>query len=668
MKQPTPVHVRRGRHGLLSLAVACCLLLSLAPPSVNAFYVPGTKEKAYAKGDAVEFAVNSLRSSSENFPIDYTAMPFCQPETLTPKVESIGEIIWGDRQYNSLYTATMLQDVKCTQVPTCTAEKAQKLLADDKKLEKMINKFYRVYMNIDNLPAFSNGSPSSLMVSCLEQLKKDPSAARQRGYPLGIPKKCNKDKSALLNNHLEFTVHYNYDSKSTNESETPNYIVVMLEVEAFSINWPTLEKCTEAKFESAKEAAAEYGSLPLVGAKKGDAKMLWTYGYTWVKSEKKWGTRWDWYLSSASASAASNHVLSIVLSVVVVLFVGSSVFCLLLRALHKDFNRYNSEDPEDLQEETGWKLIHADVFRPPFHANWLAIFVANGCQVISTVTIVLIVAMLGFLSPARRGSLVTAMLFTFVFTSIIGGYVCGVLLQYLNCRAWKHIFLCSLTLPGGILLMYFFISVINAVHGATTAVPFLTLLQIVVLVALVSLPLTVLGGSLAFRAQPITNPTRVGRLAREIPEQSVLNKPLFIYSFFPLVPLIVVMIEVYYIMQDLWEGQIYYSFGFLSITALIWAMACGLVTISCLYYVLCYENHRWWWVAYIVPGGAGLHMFVVSIFFFTSQLSVMSFASGVLFFAYMGIVSYMYGLAAGAIGLITSIIFVRKIYSSIKID
>ncbi|KPA80534.1 putative mitochondrial endosomal integral membrane protein [Leptomonas pyrrhocoris] len=660
---------QRRPPALLGVAFAYCVLLSAFTPAVSAFYIPGTKETSYKVNATVPFSVNTLRSSSVAFPIDYKKMPFCQPKDLQPKSESIGEIIWGDRQYNSLYSVNMLQNVSCMALPDCDVNANNEMLRRSKMMERMINNFYRVYMNIDNLPAFTNTSvdSTSLMVQCKDKLKKDWSFVRQRGFPLGISKKCNGG-DALLNNHLDFIIHYNYDSQSSEKSDSPGFIVVGLEVEASSIAWQAEGNCTGDASLSIRQKMEYYGPLQMAKVRSGVQRVYWTYSYTWQKSNLQWGTRWDWYLTSAAVNEPANHILSIILAIVVVLFIGSSVFCLLLRALHKDFNRYNSEDPEDLQEETGWKLIHADVFRPPFYANWLAIFVANGCQVISTVTIVLMAAMLGLLSPSRRGALVSAMLFTAVFTSIIGGYVCGVLLQYLNCRAWKHIFLCSLTLPGGLLLTYLFTSTINAVHGATTAVPLATLLQIVVLMVAVSLPLTVLGGSIAFRQQPITNPTHVGRLAREIPQQNFLNRPLFMYSFFPCVPLIVVMVEVYYIMQDLWAGQIYYSFGFLAMTALIWAMVCALVTISCLYYVLCFENHRWWWVAYIVPGGAGLHMFFLCMFFFAWQLNVVSFASTVLFFVYMGALSYMYGLAAGAIGVATSIIFVRQIYASIKID
>ena len=51
------------------------------------------------------------------------------------------------------------------------------------------------------------------------------------------------------------------------------------------------------------------------------------------------------------------------------------------QALHKDFNRYNNPDKENkAQEETGWKVIHGDVFREPKCPGLLACYVGTGSQ------------------------------------------------------------------------------------------------------------------------------------------------------------------------------------------------------------------------------------------------------------------------------------------------
>ena len=53
----------------------------------------------------------------------------------------------------------------------------------------------------------------------------------------------------------------------------------------------------------------------------------------------------------------------------IVLFLSGMVAMIMMRTLHRDFNRYNAtEAAEDVEEETGWKLVHGDVYaaaRPP---------------------------------------------------------------------------------------------------------------------------------------------------------------------------------------------------------------------------------------------------------------------------------------------------------------
>ena len=97
-------------------------------------------------------------------------------------------------------------------------------------------------------------------------------------------------------------------------------------------------------------------------------------------------------------------------------------------------------------QETGWKLVHADVFRPPagfFGPMFLSVFIGSGVQVcvalvfgvrapaqyvliflqIIMMTVSLMVfAVLGFLSPANRGGLLTTLLLLFVFMGAFGGY------------------------------------------------------------------------------------------------------------------------------------------------------------------------------------------------------------------------------------------------------
>jgi transmembrane 9 superfamily member 2/4 len=75
------------------------------------------------------------------------------------------------------------------------------------------------------------------------------------------------------------------------------------------------------------------------------------------------------------------HWFSLINSAVIVIFLTGMVAMVLLRALHKDIARYNQMDmQEDVQEDSGWKLVHGDVFRPPKHTLLLSVFLGSGSQ------------------------------------------------------------------------------------------------------------------------------------------------------------------------------------------------------------------------------------------------------------------------------------------------
>ena len=74
-----------------------------------------------------------------------------------------------------------------------------------------------------------------------------------------------------------------------------------------------------------------------------------------------------------------------------------------------------------MEEETGWKLVHGDVFRPPALPMLLSVFVGTGVQTLAMSIITMCFAVLGFLSPANRGGLMTAMLLLFVFMGVPAG-------------------------------------------------------------------------------------------------------------------------------------------------------------------------------------------------------------------------------------------------------
>lgn len=68
------------------------------------------------------------------------------------------------------------------------------------------------------------------------------------------------------------------------------------------------------------------------------------------------------------------------------------VTMILIRTLRRDIARYNEGDPEtldDVMEETGWKLVHGDVFRLPRYPRLFVAIVGSGVQILCMTLITL---------------------------------------------------------------------------------------------------------------------------------------------------------------------------------------------------------------------------------------------------------------------------------------
>ena len=70
----------------------------------------------------------------------------------------------------------------------------------------------------------------------------------------------------------------------------------------------------------------------------------------------------------------------------------------------------------------------------------------------------------------------------------------------------------------------------------------------------------------------------------------------------------------------------------------------------------------------MTSGSSGVYLFLYSIFyFFTSSLGMTKAASIVLYFGYMGLISFLFFVVTGTIGFVSTFWFIMKIYAAIKV-
>jgi len=358
--------------------IAFPLLLVLIP-IVYGFYFPGATPTEYTKAtENITLYVNKLTSVKSQLPLEYySVFSFCKPpgDTLIKENENLGELLRGDVIESSNYKFPVDKEQTCTVACSCNKDcMSDGMVAG---LKNKIDNEYRVTWIVDNLDAARKVFTGN-----------EDQNSYEVGFPMG---EIGKDGAYYINNQVAIEILYN-----DKEVNTPGKLrVIRFIVEPHSTDYK--ENCTVLSTNLHQKV--EVGK-----------PIYFTYSVTWKSTTLSWSERWDLYFMVKDSQI---HWFSIINSMMIVLFLTGMVAMIMMRTLHQDFRRYNQVDSDEAQEDTGWKLVHGDVFRPPTNALFFSVLVGTGVQVLSMTVVTMVFAVLGFLSPANRGSLLTALLVFF---------------------------------------------------------------------------------------------------------------------------------------------------------------------------------------------------------------------------------------------------------------
>lgn len=675
---------------------ATTLILSglfLAPQS-SAFYLPGVAPTTYKLHDPVPLFVNRLTpgQGEEDHQVrsvisyDYYEEPFhfCKPQPQPQYIsESLGSILFGDRIKTSPFELEMGSDTQCKTVPGCGPQRFD--ASDAKFVNKKIWQNYHLNWLVDGLPAGQ-----------MVYEKTTGTKFYSPGFDLGF---MDEDKP-VLNNHYDIIVDYHKPMQD-------QYRVVGVIVHPSSNR-------------NAKDIGNGMGdcSQPenLYLNEDGPTNVVFTYSVFWHESDTSFATRWDKYLHVYDPKI---HWLSLINSALIVVFLSGMVFVILVRTLRKDITRYNKLDSyvlddlsqtngnghttsveDGIQEDSGWKLIHGDVFRTPRRPLLLSILAGNGAQLFMMTGFTIAFALFGFLSPSNRGSLGSVMILLYTLFGGIGGFVSSYTYKCLvnDGEKWKqNVILTPTLLPAIVFGTFFLLDLFLWAKGSSGAVPFTTMLIIVLIWFIISVPLSFAGSWLAFKRPAIEAPVRTNQIPRQIPEPGVatgsgaamsfLQRPIPSMLLTGILPFGAIFVETHFIMSSLWSTQVYYMFGFLFVCYGLMIVTCATVTVLNVYFVLCAEDYRWQWRSFFTSGACSVYIFLNALLFWASRLSFGGSVSGVLYLGYSALISLLVFVLTGksriirslarpvtnrtptgTIGFLASWVFVHRIYRSIKVD
>ncbi|EMR64167.1 hypothetical protein MGN70_003128 [Eutypa lata] len=642
-----------------STALLSTALLAL-PQLTAAFYLPGVAPTSYKPGDVVPLNVNSVKPvaaqqdallhSVMSYDYYHEKFHFCQPAEGPQYVsESLGSILFGDRIMSSPFELRMAQNETCKQLCETAYDRSSAHFVN-----KRILKGYALNWLVDGLPAGQQ---------IIDELTQ--STFYSPGFAIGSTSGSENDPEpqVFFNNHYDILVEYHAVNGNEDQLRVVGVIV----------------QPSSKAYDGNPDCGDNHSPIILDEEKDAETKVQFTYSVYWAESNTAWATRWDKYLHVFDPKI---HWFSLINSAVVVVFLTVTVSSVLFRALKKDIARYNRLDAINLddlsgtsalddgvQEDSGWKLVHGDVFRTPSHPLLLSIFLGNGAQLFVIAGLTICFALLGFLSPSNRGSLGTIIMFLYTLLSFVGGYVSARVYKSMGGEKWKlNISLTPILVPGIVFGTFFLLNLFLWANSASGAVPFTTMLVIVAIWFVISVPLSVAGSWLGFRAQPVQPPVRTNQIPRQIPPTTTYLKPLPSMLLVGILPFGAIFVELYFIMSSIWFSKIYYMFGFLFLCYGLMIITCAAVTVLMVYFLLCAENYHWQWRSFLAAGMSAGYIFANALIYLISKLSLSGLAGVVLYTGYSALLSFLFFVLTGSIGFFSSWWFVHKIYGSIKID
>ncbi|XP_027095606.1 transmembrane 9 superfamily member 2 isoform X1 [Coffea arabica] len=551
----------------------------------------------YQKGDPVPLYANwagPYGNPSETYP--YYSLPFCQPDPLKQKKQSIGEVLNGDHLASSPYKIDFRMEHELQVVCGKNLTRHEVSL-----FRTAIEQDYLWEMYYDDLPFWG-------FIGYVGP-----------GY--------------FIFTHTDFKILYSGD-----------HVIGILAMNTHP-----------AELADGKEVDLNF-----------------TYAIMWQETNITFDKRMDEYID-ISRHLPHNikiHHVAISNSLWTVLILFGCLVVLYVRVLRKDIYEYASDQESARDhEETGWKILHADVFRYPKYKSLFAAAIGSGTQLLILSMLILVLGLTGLFHPYDRGVYKTALIISYAITCGVAGFFAVSFYHQLEGTDWmRNVFLTGCIFGGPLFLSFCVLNAVATIYGLTVALPIGGIVVIFLLWMCLALPLLLLGAFFGkvtdwhFQA-----PCHTSNCPREIPALHWYRGALPQMALAGFLPFVFIFIELYDIFDAVWGYRVYNLYGILCIVVVLVIIATAFVSVGLTYFQLAAEDHQWWWRSFLCGGSTGLYIFGYCFYYyFKSQMR--GFIQTSFFFGYMACICNGIFLMLGTVGFRASLLFIRYIYGSIKCD
>merc|ERR1719495_1833831 len=215
----------------------------------------------------------------------------------------------------------------------------------------------------------------------------------------------------------------------------------------------------------------------------------------------------------------------------------------------------------------------------------------------------------------------------------------------------------------------FCLNILSWSYGSSTSIGIGTTFSLTMLWAF-SVILLVLGtivGRSMFRKPDLPCPVR-RTFIRPIPRNDWYMQPWFVALVGGILPFGSIFIEMYFIFTSFWNYKFYYVYGFMLLVFLILSIVTVCVTIVSTYFLLNAEDHRWQWTSFLSAASTSIYVYLYSLYYFFFKTKMYGLFQTAFYFGYMALFAAALGMMCGTLGYFGTSLFVRKIYSTVKID
>lgn len=626
--------------------------------------------RRYHKGDKVDLLFNKIESDHTQLPFHYHDLPFvCHDRSKKAKLMLLGEILRGDRFWELIYDLTFKKDEPCLHL--CQMKTTHNGAA---RADYLIRNGYVVHWNLDGLPGattFTSGNHVSKYYAA--------------GFPLGFV----KGDTAYLYNHVTLVIRYHTEKDGSSS-------IVGFEVYPKSV---INEQCPGT--------SKNFKNFPIKLPRDKNGKLIeqptlipYTYSVYWREDNSvTYDNRWDLYYDNDNSLASSQiHWLSLVNSLVLVCLVSLAVAVAMFRLLKTDLQGPTipmTRSDFDTDTLGLWKNLAGVVMDAPRHVLLLSTLMASGIQclvaLIGVVVILVLNSKLHFgagLSTAffnlHQGAFFTCSVALLLMSGFVSAFFGVINLKlvanepHTTFDARKTKILSCLfagTLPFTILSVVLFLNLFVWAKESSNALPFGTIVVLILLFAIIELPLGIWGGQLGNRFQfPVKLfmvSSHLKSQPKKAPRRALVMNPVVSTLVFGLIPFGIVYVDLLFIFNSIWleKTTFYYMYGFLLLTVILLLVVVSESAIVATYLSLTmYNNPKWQWLCFRVGASIGWYIFSYTIYYFVSYLLMSDFVSILIYFCYMALVSVALGVSCGAVAVITLMVFVRSIYGIVKAD